>query len=56
MAKSDTLFWVASPELAAHQILKAIEKKRPVAYVTRRWRLVAAGISLLPDWLYHRVV
>lgn len=49
MAKGEGLFWVAPVEEAAAQIMSAIRKKRPHAYVTRRWRLVAWILRLLPD-------
>ena len=49
MAKGDGLFWVAPVETAARQILVAIRRKRPIAYVTRRWRLVAWLLRILPD-------
>lgn len=48
MAKGDGLFWVAPVETAARQILAAIHRKSPHAYVTRRWRLVAWLLRILP--------
>ena len=56
MAKGEGLFWVASPERAASQIIAAIEDSRMTVYVTRRWRLVATFLALIPGWLYRRVV
>ena len=41
MSKGEGLFWIASPEKAARQIFAAIKRKESVAYVTRRWRLIA---------------
>jgi short-subunit dehydrogenase len=55
MAKSDRKFWVASPEKAAKQIVDAIRKRKKHVYVTRRWRLIAWLIKVLPDWLAHKV-
>jgi short-subunit dehydrogenase len=54
MAKGEGLFWVASPERAAAQIVDAIEKQRAIVYVTRRWRVIAAVLAALPGWLYRR--
>jgi short-subunit dehydrogenase len=54
MAKSERKFWVASPEKAAKQIFKAIRKGKKHVYVTRRWRLIAWLIKILPDWLAHK--
>lgn len=56
MAKGEGLFWVASPEQAASQIMEAIEDARNTVYVTRRWRLVATLLALIPGWLYRRAV
>lgn len=40
--------FVASPSVAAAQIRRAIEKQKKHAYVTRRYRLVALALKLLP--------
>lgn len=56
MAKSEGLFWVATPERAASQIVAAIEKQRSVVYVTKRWRGVAALLATLPGMLYRRAI
>ena len=55
MAKSEHKFWVASPEKAAKQIFDAIRKRKKHVYITRRWRLIAWLIKVLPDWLVHRI-
>lgn len=55
MAKGDGLFWLAPVDVAARQIAGAIEARRPHAYVTRRWRWVAALLRVLPDSLYARM-
>ena len=49
------VFWVATPKQAAKSIYKAILKKKKVAYITPRWRLIAGLLHLLPDRLYHRI-
>jgi short-subunit dehydrogenase len=54
MAKGDNLFWMATPEVAASQIDAAIRGRRPHAYVTRRWRLMAWVVKGLPRMLYER--
>jgi short-subunit dehydrogenase len=51
MAQGDGLFWVASPQEAACQIHQAIQRRAPHAYITRRWRLVAWLLRLLPNFL-----
>jgi short-subunit dehydrogenase len=55
MAKAERQFWVASPETAARQIAAAIRRRKRRAYVTRRWRLVAWLMQLLPDAVYERL-
>jgi short-subunit dehydrogenase len=48
-------FWMATPEKAASQIAAAIRRRREHVYVTRRWRLVAWLLHVLPDALYARL-
>ncbi len=55
MAKGEGLFWVMPVEKAARQIYKAIKKKKKVATVTRRWRLVALLLKLMPRSIYERI-
>jgi len=55
LAKGNSRFWVARPLKAAKQIVKAIEKRKRVVYITRRWWLVAQLMKVLPFWLYRRL-
>jgi short-subunit dehydrogenase len=48
-------FWVAPPRKAAIQIIRAIEKKRRVVYITKRWWLIAQILKVLPYWLYKKL-
>lgn len=48
LAKGDHLFWTASPEKAAAQIISAVQKKKTHAYITKRWRLIAWILKCLP--------
>jgi len=41
--------WVASPQKAAKQIYDAIKKKKKKVYITKRWRIVALLLKLVPD-------
>ncbi len=50
------MFWVANVEKAARQIADDIEKKRAVSYVSRRWRLVAWLLSLMPRGVLNRIL
>ncbi len=56
MAKGEGLFWVAPPEKAAQQIIRAMEKGKTHVYITRRWRLIAWVLKILPEWLYNRII
>lgn len=55
MAQADRLFWVASPQTAARQIVAAIRGRRRHVYVTRRWRLIAWLLRVVPDALYSKL-
>ncbi len=56
MAQGEGLFWVASPEKAARQIAAAIRSKRRVVYITKRWRLIAILIKVLPFRFYRKLI
>jgi short-subunit dehydrogenase len=49
------MFWVAPTDVAARQILKSIEKRKSRAYITRRWRLIAWLIHIMPNWVIDRI-
>lgn len=48
-------FWVADPQKAARQIIRALDNRRWRVYITRRWWLIAKVIKWLPGWIYHRL-
>jgi len=54
MAQGDYVFWRAPVAKAAEQIYQAIVKKKKVAYITKRWQLIAWVQKWLPDFLYYR--
>lgn len=55
MAKGEERFWVSEPGKAARQMVQAIERKKRVAYITRRWWLVAQVMKAVPYALYRRL-
>ena len=55
MAKGEGLFWVMPVEKTARQIYKAIKKKKKIAYVTKRWKLIASIVKRIPVQLYDRM-
>ena len=56
MAKGDGIFWMAPVEKAAAQIFDAIRKKKRIVYITKRWRLIAIILFLLPFELYLKAI
>ncbi len=54
MAKGDGLFWVEPVQKVSEQIMRAIEKKTAVAYVTGRWGLVARLLKLMPRFIFDK--
>ncbi len=55
MAKGEGQFWVLSVSKAAHQILVAINKKKQVVYISKRWRLIAIILKIIPNKIYSRM-
>ncbi len=55
MAKGEGKFWVASSQLAAEQIYDAIRKKKKHVYVTKRWRLIAWLLKILPEFIHNKI-
>lgn len=50
------MFWVADVEKAARQIADDITRKCTVSYISRRWRLLAWLISLMPRGILNRML
>lgn len=48
-------FWLVPVDTAAEQIADAIESGTRHAYVSKRWRLVAWALKVMPDALKQRV-
>lgn len=42
------MFWVATPQKAAQQIYDAIIQKKQVAYITKRWKIIAIVLKFFP--------
>ena len=55
MAKGEGLFWVQPVAKTVGQILRAVERRRHVAVVTRRWRIAAWLLRHLPESLYLKM-
>jgi len=53
MALGDT-FWMSSVEKATKQIYTAIKKKKRKAYITKRWRIIAIVLKVVPAKLLFK--
>lgn len=51
----DGLFWVASPQKAAAQILAAARSRANTRYVLRRWWIVGTIIKSIPSFLFRHL-
>ena len=54
MVEGAQTFWMASAPKAAEQIYQAIRKRKSHAYITRRWRLIAWLMRLVPSSIYNK--
>jgi len=55
MAKGPGRFWVAPPEKAARQIVRAIDRRRWRVYITHRWWIIAKIAKWIPYFIYRRI-
>lgn len=56
MALGDGIFWMVPLEKAAKQIYTAIKKKKRVAYISKRWSLIAFVLKIVPSWLLKKIM
>jgi len=54
-AKGEGRFWQASVKKASSQIYSAMISHRKVAYVTKRWWLIAMILKIVPRFIYERI-
>ena len=55
ITKGKRMIWLISADEAARQILQHIDQRSEIAYVPRRWAVVAWLLQLLPAWLRKRL-
>lgn len=55
MAKGDGLFWVMPVEKTVQQIYRAIKRKKRIAYVTKRWCVLAQILKQIPSRIYDKM-
>ena len=56
MALGEAVFWMVPLNKAANQIYSAIKSKKRVAYISKRWQLIAWGLKLAPAWLLKKTL
>lgn len=56
MALGDGIFWMVTLEKAAKQIYSAIKKKKRVAYISKRWAIIAFVLKITPAWLLKKMI
>ena len=54
-AKGEGRFWQASVKKASSQIYSAVISRRKVAYITKRWWLIAMILKIVPRFIYERI-
>lgn len=55
MAQGDGVFWSASVESAARQIVSALVKRKKKVYITKRWAIIALLLHYIPAWVLKRI-
>lgn len=55
MMKADKPFWLISAPVAVKALLSAVDRGKSIAYIPRRWQLIAAILKLLPASLYQKL-
>ncbi len=55
MAKGDGLFWVEPLDKAVKQMYRAVMKRKKVAYITKRWGIIAVLLKIIPKFIYDRM-
>ena len=55
LAKSEKQCWVTSVDKATQQIYQALEQKKRVAYITKRWWLIAKIMKHIPMYLHEKI-
>ena len=56
MALGDGIFWMVSLDKAAKQIYSAIKRKKRVAYISKRWAIIAFVLKIVPAWLLKKAI
>lgn len=55
MMKGEGHFWISTSQQAAEIVVRAIEKRKRVKYVTPRWQFIGALLKTIPRCLYEKL-
>ena len=55
-ALGDAIFWMVPLEKASKQIYSAIQNKKRVAYISKRWFLIALVLKIMPAWVLKKIL
>lgn len=55
LSRPERTFWLVPVAKAASQIISAIEKRKKVVFVSKRWRLIRWIIPVIPHLLYRKI-
>tara|TARA_B110000003_G_scaffold259500_1_gene279567 strand:- start:11077 stop:11799 length:723 start_codon:yes stop_codon:yes gene_type:complete len=56
MALGDGIFWMVPLHKATKQLYSAIKKKKRVAYISKRWTLIAFILKITPAWILKKMI
>ncbi|MBT7134837.1 MAG: SDR family NAD(P)-dependent oxidoreductase [Polaribacter sp.] len=56
MALGQAIFWMVPLEKASKQIYSAIIKKKRVAYISKRWQIIALVLKMMPAWVLKKTI
>ncbi len=54
-ARPKKVFWVASPEQVARDVVRAMRRRKQVIYTPARWRWVMLVIQHIPSFVFRRL-
>ena len=55
MAKGEGIFWKCSAQKAAEVIISGLRKGKRYIFVTKRWRLIAFFLRMIPHFIFERL-
>lgn len=56
MALGEDIFWMVPLVKASDQIYSAIKRKKRRVYISKRWKLIAWVLKIVPSWVIKKVM